>query len=634
MHLPGAAGPSLTVPLHLPSSNPVAPRSGATVDLSSIEVVHVESRAALAVAHGMGLSRAAEVRTTSPAFLLDATSGAKAVDEKFTPARLRQFFDEAAAWAMRCAVAVEKAGLVPDVAALVGRRVSRFQTNAFRAACLELDDFERSVAAITFEVADAYHRRVLNDPAVQVLRANPRFREIRLPESVLVFDGPLVPPSGTFKDRLRTAPWSSKIFRVASALWARSPIASPRGTILLLSENSLIKETAYALAKRGYGLHRIRTPAKTGTPGADLFAEVRRCIEPIVFDQLGQWLVAPAVAGTAAQLFADLESTLAQYADNLAGWRRDLDGLKRLRPRIILTNLISNPQSTALAVAARERRIPIACFQHGVAREISLVGDRDEVWYETTEADIFFTHSHEAARITNASRLGRGRAVAAGLEQDFIRAGGLRPTWPEAPPVWYISTMLHIGNFSMVSRGMRDVEQTRLELRMLDEVLAQLPHKILYKPYPARRYTDIDPVLDRARRISHLKVYEEYGDLRYMLRNCRVLVASRPASTTGVCVMSGKPVVYVVVPGRPLSPEARPYMERGLFLFDANDSDFHARIRAFLQQPIADIEALWRERARAREELIKRFFDVSGGRAGSLAARLLDQAAFDPKRLT
>ena len=91
------------------------------------------------------------------------------------------------------------------------------------------------------------------------------------------------------------------------------------------------------------------------------------------------------------------------------------------------------------------------------------------------------------------------------------------------------------------------------------------------EPRFVRRYTDLDPILERARRVSNLTVYEEYGDLRYMLRNARVLVSARPASTTGVVVMSGKPVVYIVVPGRPLSPEARPYMERGLFLFDGND---------------------------------------------------------------
>ena len=602
--------------------------------MSAIEIVHVDSRAALDVAFGLGLARSAEIRTTSPALLLDGTLGAKAADEQFTPTRLRQFFEESAGWAMRCCVAVERAGIDSDVAALVGRRVSRFQTNVYRAMCLRADDFERPVAAITFEVQDNYRRRVLNNPAAQVLRANPRYREIRLPEATLVFDGPLVPPSATLSDRLRTAPWSSKVFRVATALWARSPVRSPSGTILLISENSLIKETGYELAKRGYGLHRIKTPKGSNSPGAaELVAKVRECIEPIVMEQLRRWVVPPAVAGTAAQLFADIETTLTQYVDSLAGWRRDFEGLMRLRPRVVLTNLVSNPASTALSVAARERKIPVACFQHGVAREISLVGDRDEVWYETTAADVFFTHSEEAARVTNASRLSRGRAVAAGLERDFIRAGSLRSTWPDAPPVWYISTMLHIGSFQMVSRGMRDFEQTKLELRVLDEVLTALPHRVLYKPYPARRYTDLDPLLERARKATNLLVYEEYGDLRYMLRNCRVLVTARPASTTGVCVLSGKPVVYIVVPGRPLSPEARPFMERGLFLFDANDADFHERIRAFLSQPIADIEAQWRQRERDRREMIERFFDVSGGRAGAWAARVLMRANFDPVRL-
>jgi hypothetical protein len=152
---------------------------------------------------------------------------------------------------------------------------------------------------------------------------------------------------------------------------------------------------------------------------------------------------------------------------------------------------------------------------------------------------------------------------------------------------------------------------------------------VLYKPYPAFRYLDPDPVIEAARAASNVSVYEERADLRYLIQRARVLICSRSYSTPSWCLMSERPVVHIDIPDQaPLTPEARAAFEAGLFLFDAASADFHDRLRAFLSQPIDAIERLYAEKAQARTQLIERFFGTGGvgtgaGRRAAAAIRPL-----------
>jgi hypothetical protein len=118
-----------------------------------------------------------------------------------------------------------------------------------------------------------------------------------------------------------------------------------------------------------------------------------------------------------------------------------------------------------------------------------------------------------------------------------------------------------------------------------------------------------------------------------MVPNAKVLVTARNSSTVAMCVMSGKPVVYISVPGRPLSDAARAAMEKGIFVFDGGNSDGFDALREFLSQPIAEIEAQWRDRSSAREKLINDFFDIGGGHGGARAAKIIRQSGFDPRHM-
>jgi len=94
--------------------------------------------------------------------------------------------------------------------------------------------------------------------------------------------------------------------------------------------------------------------------------------------------------------------------------------------------------------------------------------------------------------------------------------------------------------------------------------------------------------------------------------------------------MSGKPVAYIVFPGRPLNPALRTSMERSVFLFDGNAVDFHEQLRKFLSLPIAEIEDCWAEKLAERTVMIERFFSSGKQKqAGASAANILINANFD-----
>jgi hypothetical protein len=614
---------------------PQAPRiSGENVALGDIEVVYADSRSGLEAAWAMGLSRDAEIRTSSPHLLLDPELGAVASDKEFHPERLKQIYEEGTEWAKSFYLELLEESGSSQLALLAAHRASRFQTPIFKIMALQESDFHRPVAVLSYDISDSFKQTLLTPAVLGILKVSSKFREIQLPESALDFPTPVVAPSAPFLERLRMSTWASRGYRGALWLWNRIPFRPSKGTILILDENSLLKETAFEFAKRGYALRRLGVPQiEPGHTLTDKAAEFLGRLPPKISKQFEKWLLPEAIGPATDQLMTEITDYVSRYDSTLDGWRKTFASLDGDRPRAIFANRVYPAEAISLHQVANEKGLPVACFQHGVSREIGMVGDRDEIWFETTSADIFFTHTEEAARITNASELGSGRAIVAGIEQDFRLAGTLPPNDSNAPPIWYIGTMGHIGNFTILTRGMRDLDQSKFEIKMIDKVLGQLPHRVLYKPYPGCRYDGPDPVIDRARKAPRIEIYSEGQDLRYLMRNSQILITSRTASTVAACLLSSKPLVYILFPGRPLSPTAQAAMEKGVFFFDSNEANFWDELRNFLSKPIEDLEADWKARAKDRADLISKFFDAGNGRAAILAANMLERADFDPKRI-
>jgi hypothetical protein len=597
-------------------------QSAPAASLQSAEVFYVDSRAALDEAYRRGLSRQAEIRSSSPTLLLDPDLKAIPADGQFSTETLQRFHQDVTDWAKNIYLQLRDDKDMAECALVIARRITRFQTKIFRTMALREEDFTRPIAAVTIEAPSATDREKLNPPFIRVLSCNPSFYELRLPPSAVPIAAPITPPPPNLISRLRFSDWQVKAYRLATTLWDRLPLRSPRGAVLILSESDLVKETAFHFAMRGFEIRHL-TPPRIETSSDIPMTLLREKLEPLVRPRLTDWLAPSAVAGTEDYLFEEVEADVAQFRTSLPAWRKQLDDLAPNKPKVILSGWNAGPQATALAIAAGERGIPQAATQHGVTREISLTGIREEVSYETVTADFLLAYNRESARVTNLSPLVQGRAIPVGMQRDHYRTSGIGHADTGWPPIWYVSTMLHIGNFQGVNREMTDVEQAKREIGLIDDVLSLLPHKVLYKPYPASRYPDPDPVNLRAAAADNILLYEEAQDLRYLLPKARILVTSRPTSTLGWCMTSGRPIIYIEIPGQQLTPEAREAMTAGLFLFSEDPPHDNKPLREFLSQPIEDIERQWAARAAARQAMIEQFFDSGKRDAGAKAARFL-----------
>jgi len=241
-------------------------------------------------------------------------------------------------------------------------------------------------------------------------------------------------------------------------------------------------------------------------------------------------------------------------------------------------------------------------------------------------ADIEMMFNDEGVAVSGANVFGRAKSVAVGLPGDYRRGRRLKGL-RDAPPIWYLSTALYLANDGAMVEGVNDRDKAAFETELIERVLSQAGHKVLYKPYPGKRYLDPDPVLGVAAAAPNIEVYRDRIDLRYIVGGARVLISSRSYSTPSWCLAADKPLIHIDIPDQaPLTQEAREYFDAGLFLFDAGAADFHEALLAFVARPLDEIEADWKAKAPARAELNRRFMSAYPNGAGRRAAGVVAAA--------
>lgn len=599
-------------------------------DLSNIEVVFVNSRAALDYAYGIGLPKTTEIRSASPAIILDPDLSIKSVEARYTPADIASIHNDLIAMVHATLDTLRNDGDLCNLSLTVARSLFRAQTFIFKCMGLEEADFHRPVAVIEVAEARAMKDRFGNAPWGAILSDNRQFVPIRVQSSELQQRLEYWPPDPGFATRLRFADWQTIAYRAALHFWARLPSWLSRGTVLIFNEDDLLKETAFHLARSGFALKHldITGPTSTETDPKDGLA-LEQKLAPQISEGLAAFLAPSAVAPAANLLLERIKVDAGRYRAALTEWRRSLPLVSQQRPTFVLANKISTPEGAALCDVCREQNLPTAVFQHGVTREISEATDRYEFMYETTNADVFFTFNEATAKVTNSSPLVRGKAVAVGMERSYRQAGKSVSTSSEFPPIWYVSTALCIGSIVPgLVKGETDDYMARFEIAVIDQVLSRLPHGVLYKPYPVARYPDPDPVIALAQQCSNITIYRERMDLRYVVAKSRVLVTSRSTSTLGWCLASKRPVVFLDTPQQPLNLKAREAIKKALFLFDGSSPNVLSEMQEFLAQPLTDIDAQWTDRSKERSETFAKYFNGGSWKAGLEAANYLTNMDF------
>jgi hypothetical protein len=606
--------------------------------LAAVEVAFVDGPLLLDYAYAQGLSPRALVKTSSPGLLILGKSNIEALERNVPPARQKALNSATLPFSIALFEALANNPQWSDAAIVAARVTLNFQNDVYRTMMVSPEDLREAVAIVGVgDGAEGLGLRI-SFPWARLLAANPRLIELAPPLSALPTEAADALRNSmvqaTWMMRFAFEDWQSIGYRVAQVVSDRLPWLRGRGAILMHSDNNLLKETALHLAFRGYVPRSLRCkPAKVLAPQIEQrIADMLLALRPVVADFVRQW-VHPSFIEPLVGLFHDrTEASFRQYYSYVAGWRDAITKLGATRPRAAFANYPGRPDATALNTVCGEIGIPLVSAQHGVAREINQTVVAAQSGSENNSCDLTLMFNTRAAEVANnENRFPHGEAVTVGKPDVFWRSGVRRRRDEAVPPIFYASTALMAGNVQMIQSWISDLEKCRFELDIIDGVLGRIPHQVCYKPYPnSGRYLEPDILAAAASKHKNVSIYGRSWDLRYMLCDARVLIVARGSSSAGICIMSGKPVVYIDIPNQiPLRPEAREAFEAGVFVFDGGSPTLIDDMRRFLSQPLADIDAQWRAKERDRKAMIERFIASGGrgaGRRGAAAVmRLLNE---------
>jgi hypothetical protein len=424
--------------------------------------------------------------------------------------------------------------------------------------------------------------------------------------------------------RLRFETRQSIGFRLMSGLVQRAGSIFGR-PILIPSVNSLIKETAYHLFFAGVP-PLVAPPPPEARPDAAALPELEGAIAEPARAVLAPFMES-RLAERAAQAFIEhARAAVVAYRSAETHWRSVFAGMKGGRPRAVLNNVGHKPAGEALFALCRERGVPNIAFQHGTGFEFSTMLDGIDYIGEAASADRFIAFSSGAAAQAGRSRYAAGAATAVGQPRDQIDGVKRRVFRRPLPPICYVSSQCFIANTMRPSNmGISDLEAVEWERRVIDDLLAPLPHRVLFKPYPAAfGYPDGNPAHEHAKACPNLEFFDQPIDLRYLLSATRAIVASHTGSTINWCLMADRPLVYLDAPEQSrLRSEVREQFRAALFCFDWNTPVERAAARELLSQPLDAIERAWRAKAAARRALIEQWFGAMHREAGRRAARIV-----------
>lgn len=516
----------------------------------------------------------------------------------------------------------------PDLASALAREsYDHFHRLLYKAACLEDTDFtDRVVILQPVDPSDGAFNDTFASPLERLLGDRPNVTVIHVDRSLLpVVEDPR-PPAPTLRERISFASAEAMLYRLFVKFWSRVDWTGPRGVIYTFRDNELLKEAGYALGVRGFAIKALQAPdvaiggvekdepdpVDISSIAADAAAACRTAFEGMLHPG--------AVDAMARSFERDVRKDISDYCGEYRAWRRRVAELPV--PRAVLTNIVKGTTLAAMHGALSSRGVPLCLFQHGVTMEYHRTHLQYTATHETALSDLALLYNDKAVEVAASSPYAQGEAFSAGLPSDYAASARDRSGMKSAPPVWYIGTALYLGNRGSLFEGVHDGRKSAFETGLVEQVLARLPHKVAYKPYPGRRFLDPLPEEIAVERAANIEAIRQRIDMRYLFRRARILVCARSFSTPSWCIMSGRPVIHIDIPEQSqLTDEARAAFEDGVFLFDAGHPDFYQDLRDFLSQPIEAIERAYEEKAAARARLVKRFICAAQNGAGRRAAR-------------
>lgn len=595
--------------------------------------VFCDSREALHAAIGNTIDAGTRILTNSPALLADPPAGSICISlaDRTTPEAVLQLLADLPDI---CHVTYQRIGELsgdPLLGVIAARQVRNLYYVLYHALQLEAADLEEPRTVIQIRGTDEQR---LNSPWSDLLSGNPELTVKNIAIKDLPRRDMITEKSPPLLKRLLLKSNGDWEYKFWSAVWSVLPRSISRGVCVAPDSNPLLRECAAAMGRRGFAIARMQPQGSTEVHNypdnlkQKIISESQAVIEQALALKILPSLVAPVIG----RLGNMLNQALDDFSSSRNAWRCMIEASPD-KLRAMLVNTLVEPRQIGQYAAARDHDVPVIAVQHGHGREYMDAQEINEVAEEHLTSDLVITYTDEYARLTRESYFYPKPAVAVGIPEDYLRGRRKSLTRATQGEVAYISTAI-FGNHYLFPLGATwsDRAKADFERTIIRDVLGELPHQCLYKPYITQLYLDDVGLQNVVEQTANVHYDTRWLTLSYILSEPRLLITSRATSTLGWCLASRKPLVFINFSNHyPLKAKVKPLFERGIFVFDYETPDFFGRLRRFMSRPLEEIEAEWRDKAADRRELEERLLGdrglYAGKRAATAVAKFLSQRA-------
>ena len=601
------------------------------IDFSKYRNVICDSKYALESAYEHGLSKDAVIRTSSPALLLDKSLVTEYIEDRWRNKKeFRQFQSSIELFSQEIYRSVLSIpGLTHEETVCVCHASIYLQNIIYKAACWNEQGANKEVLFLKVSNENNNGGNYMNAPWDILLNDYSKL-------SVYTFKLPnnnwkILSTSGVSKIyRVYLSGMHTVLYRLFISLYQKLPkLNSSKVRVLVPNENELLIEIAANLMLKGVTVKEIR---KNDNDQSNInISSIKEKISPILQQRVNEW-VSPILHRPCENVFFEmLNESLNSFYSSIETWEKVL-AKETCRKKVLLTSALGNINGFSLAYVSKKMGIPLVSVQHGVTVEINNTHGELMSELDVNVSDLAFCFNKSSKSKNDASFFKKGDSVSVGLPKRYFKMnnffGRILPSRFQS--IVYVSTNLYRANLGSFGGCLTDFERAKNEIDLINNVFSQLPHKVTYKPYieERQRYSDIDPAIVAASISDNIDVFERKVDMRFLLKNYRILVSSVATSTLSWLIMSNKPTVFINnIHHGPLTPDALESFSKGIFVFNSND-DLHNKLKAFLSSPIGEIEVAWNNKKAAREIMINDFFSSSRGDAGYKAAKIISDRYF------
>jgi hypothetical protein len=302
--------------------------------------------------------------------------------------------------------------------------------------------------------------------------------------------------------------------------------------------------------------------------------------------------------------------------------------------KVLVTAGLFGPAGSLLYSLAKEQRITVVTFEHGVTKGLSaLAASRPEAsevrltdWFLGCAPNAVREHRDEVegGRLSfraiglpyNTKRLLWRR-----LQRAFARrALGLRT---RKPVLMHVATWPYHGNHRSGPGVPSETSVFEIDRTLLQTVYRDLPHHVLFKPYPTQRFVH-EPDYRSMFEIAPDVTFVDQQDFRYVRAAADIIVTTNPTSTLGWCLGADVPMIWL--DSRWLTPlvsdELRERFRQSFLFVDIDAPDWPQRLHTLLGRDLPALTDEWCRKAAARQALLE--FAITGpqgstGRRGAAA---------------